>query len=349
MRVLVGIRGGVDSAYAARQLIDAGCEVEGAILVMHEHTDTDSAEAVAKSLQIKLHVIDARSLFDRIVKENFVSEYSKGRTPNPCIICNQEVKFKLLYEYAMSAGFDKIATGHYARIVVRQCQGQKRYSIARASDTRKDQSYMLYRLGQDILSSLIFPLSESTKQTVKREAADTGLVPEDRRESQEICFLPDGDYSAYVEDVLGKFPEGDFTDENGRVLGRHKGIVRYTVGQRKGLGISLGERAFVNKIDAENNRVVLSKFPSFTNKVNINNIMYSGMLPPDKEVIMSLLVKLRYLAPLISCEAHLYPDGRASLTLCECAKSVTSGQSAVLYYEDGSVAFGGIIDSSWLE
>jgi len=337
MRILVGISGGVDSALAAKRLMDLGHEVEGAILVMHEHTDVAAAEEAAASIGIKLHKIYIAGEFLE-VKRNFVDEYSKGRTPNPCIICNERVKFRRLYNYAMVMGFDAIATGHYARLVERD----GRYALAMAEDLKKDQTYMLYRLPQNILAKLVLPLSEGTKSEVRAEAESAGISAAKRSDSQEICFLPEGNHAGYIESVKGKCPEGDFVDPEGKVLGRHKGIIHYTVGQRKGLGIALGARAFVTAIDPETNRITLSTNLTGESKVSVSGIVYSGMAAPTEEIELPFEVKLRYGAKPVKTIARLYPDGRAELTLSS-PQVFAPGQSAVLY-RDGVVMLGGFID-----
>lgn len=336
MKILVGISGGVDSAYAAKKLLSDGHDVTGAILIMHEYTELDAAREVAASVGIQLHEIDCRDAFCQI-KENFVNEYISARTPNPCIICNERVKFKTLYDFAMEHGFDAIATGHYARIV----NTDGRYSLAMPEDRRKEQTYMLYRLPQNILAKLILPLAEGTKSEIRSYAAEAGISAADREDSQEICFLPGGGHTDYIESVAGKCPEGDFVDPDGRVLGRHRGIIHYTVGQRKGLGISLGERAFVTEINAEKNTVTLSPTVLGKSRVEITDVVYSGMQPPTCETETELEVKLRYTATPVGCTATLYPDGRATLLL-HTPQKFAPGQSAVLY-RDGVVMLGGFI------
>ena len=336
MKILVGISGGVDSAYAAKKLLLDGHRVEGAVLIMHEYTELDAARDAAVSVGIRLHEIDCRESFEAI-KSNFVSEYTVGRTPNPCIICNERVKFKTLYDFALEKGFDAIATGHYAKNTV--IDG--RYALAMPEDKRKEQTYMLYRLPQDILSRLILPLSEGTKSEIREVAREQGISAADRGDSQEICFLPNGNHTEYIESVAGRCPEGNFVDNEGKILGRHKGIIHYTVGQRKGLGISLGERAFVTDINPAENTVTLSPGMTGKNSLMICDMVYSGMAKPESETLCELEVKLRYTAPLVKTVARLYPDGRAELTLSEPQK-FAPGQSAVLY-KDGVVMCGGFI------
>jgi tRNA-specific 2-thiouridylase len=310
--------------------------------MMHEYTELDAAKKCAEELSLKLHTVDARESFDNLIKTNFADEYSKGRTPNPCILCNEKVKFRALLDYAISNGFDAIATGHYARIVKPEGEGRGRYAVAMAEDKKKDQSYMLYRLSEDILSKLILPLSEMTKEEVRELSSDAGLSVSERKDSQEICFLPDGNYADYVEGVKGIFPKGNFVDPDGRVLGEHKGIIRYTVGQRKGLGISLGERAFVTKIDPQKNEIVLSPSMEGEGQITLNNTVFSGLKEGPVGEGVRLLAKVRYTAPLAPCTVFFEGEGRLKVLFDYPVKSAP-GQSCVLYDGD-TVAFGGIIN-----
>ncbi len=334
--------GGLDSTVAALKLMDEGHCVEGAVLVMHEHTDVAAAESAAASIGINLHKIDASEKFEA-VKENFANEYSLARTPNPCIICNPLVKFAVLAEFARANGFDRIATGHYASVRTLYDADSLRYALVRSADSKKDQTYMLHRLPQDILSMLVLPLAECVKSDVRKMAENKGLAVASKKESQEICFIPDGDYAGYVESVKGTFPEGDFVDDEGNVLGRHKGIIRYTVGQRKGLGISAGQRIFVSSIDPVNNRVVLSLSGSLTDTVSVSNIVFSGMCEPSSSVERRVSAKLRYLAPPVMATALFDGMGGCTLHLDEPVKAVAPGQSAVLYDGDTVIA-GGLIN-----
>lgn len=341
MKILLGMSGGVDSTFAAYKLLSEGHTVEGAVLKMHEHTEVDSARSAAENIGVALHEIDCSGLFDSVVKSDFVNEYSIGRTPNPCIICNERVKFKVLYDYAIENGFDAIATGHYARVVKCLDGSEERYSVAVAGDAHKDQSYMLYRLSQEILSRLYLPLADMTKDEVRESARRGKMFASDRKDSQEICFLPDGNHAEYVESMVGKSMPGEFIDEDGNVLGRHNGIVRYTVGQRKGLGVSLGERMFVTRIDPDKNTVTLSPSVRGERTVYITGVAFSGVGRPSGERTLSVQVKLRYTAPLLSATAHISEDGRARLEFSEPVKAAP-GQSAVLY-SDGVVLCGGFI------
>ena len=276
MKILVGMSGGVDSAYAALKLKEEGHTVEGAVLLMHGYTELSAARQTADNLGIVLHVIDAQEKFKNTVIPNFISEYMAARTPNPCIVCNSDVKFRVLCDFAKENGFDMIATGHYSRIKKISTTHGVRYAVAEAQDLKKDQSYMLWRLPQDILSMTMFPLSETEKENTRIGAANASLSVADKAESQEICFIPDGDYAKYIEDRMGACPPGDFIDETGKVLGRHNGIIRYTVGQRKGLGIALGVRSFVSNIDPVNNTVTLTASLSERDELSVSDIVLSG-------------------------------------------------------------------------
>ncbi len=342
MRILLGLSGGVDSTYAALALKEAGHDVEAAVLMMHEHTSIDEAKESADSLGIKLHVIDVREEFEKVVKSNFVSEYTNARTPNPCVICNSEIKFLYLLKYALDNGFDRIATGHYAGIKkFSDAQGDY-YAVCRGADAKKDQTYMLWRLDQSILSSLIFPLKDFIKSDVREKTRDGGLVAAERPDSQEICFLPGGNYAEYIESVNGRSVCGNFVDESGKILGEHKGIIHYTIGQRRGLGISSTSRIFVTDIDPKTNTVTLSNNDSFANYVKVSGIVYSGMRRPDEKCERVLWVKLRYATPPALARV-VFSENEAEIFLDAPQRAVTPGQSAVMYDGDVLVA-GGFIE-----
>lgn len=341
MRILLGMSGGLDSSYAALKLKEEGHSVEGAVLIMHDYTETESARVAAKEVGIPLHEIDCRALFEKEVVSNFISEYTKGRTPNPCIVCNREVKFRALLDYARENGFDKIATGHYAKI--KRMGNVGKAVIMRSDDTKKDQSYMLWRLSRDVIDNLILPLSDCSKEEIRERAEELGLSSAKKRDSQEICFIPSGDYGGYIEERVGKSVEGDFVDTEGNVLGRHSGILHYTVGQRKGLGIALGARAFVTDIDPVTNRITLSFSADERTSFAVSDIIFSGIEKKIAGDVCTLAVKVRYQASPITAEVEFLEENRAKVTLSSPAKSVTAGQSAVFY--DGDVlAFGGFID-----
>ena len=335
MRILVGMSGGVDSSYVAMKLIAEGHCVEGALLIMHEYVDVTAAESAAEKIGIPLHVIDCREKFDKIVKSDFVNEYKNGRTPNPCIVCNPKIKFRALCDYAKEHGFDRIATGHYARLTELP---SGHHAIAVAEDKRKDQSYMLYRLPEDVLSMLMLPLGESRKSDIRSELSEAGLSELDRKDSQEICFIPEGSYAEYVEAEMGTPEKGEFVDKQGRVLGIHEGIARYTIGQRKGLGISLGTRAFIVDIDPVTNRITLDTEPILSDAFMVRDaVMVEGFSSGEYDV------KIRYAAEAVKGSVGWIDGTRAVVQLCRPVKSITPGQSAV-FYKDGIVVGGGVIE-----
>ncbi len=340
-KVLLGMSGGIDSTYAVLRLKELGCQVEGAVLKMFENTDIEAAQRAADALGVKLHIIDCTEDFSECVIGNFVSEYCAARTPNPCVVCNREVKFKKLCDYARENSFDNVSTGHYAHI--KQNAENGRYCISRGIDSRKDQSYVLWRLSQEELEMLFFPLAADVKTDVKNISKELELPSAESKESQEICFIPSNDHFSYIEELLGKkFPEGDFIDSKGNVLGKHKGVPKYTIGQRKGLGISLGRHAFVTHIDPDNNTVTLGDEEElFKTEFNISDLVFQKYVLKDGESAR-LSVKVRYAAKPVLCSATVHGNG-AHIVLDEPARAITPGQSAV-FYDGDDVVFGGFID-----
>lgn len=340
MKILVGLSGGLDSTYTAYKLIKEGHTVEGLVLVMHDYTDVEGAKKTAELLGIKLHTLDCRELFKKHVISNFISEYSLGHTPNPCTVCNRYVKISELCRFANENGFDKAATGHYARIIFDD--ETQRYCIAKGNDERKDQSYMLWYLTQEQLKTLYFPLCDITKEQIREEIKLTEFAYlADAKESQEICFIPDNDYASYIEKERGTFPEGDFIDSEGKVVGKHKGIIHYTIGQRKGLGISLGAPAYITKIDPENNTVTVEKQSDVKADTLRANSLNSQLLLADDGQEYTLDVKIRYAAKPMSANVKI-ENGIATVVFNEPVRAITPGQSAV-FYKDDKIAFGGTI------
>lgn len=340
MRLLVGISGGMDSAYVAYKLIEMGHTVEGLVLKMHEFTDLDGAQKAADLLGIRLHILDCTRLFSKYVVSNFVSEYSSGRTPNPCTVCNRYVKIAELCRYAKENGFDKAVTGHYASVAFDE--GSQRFYVKKGLDERKDQSYMLWHLTQEQLGILYLPLGDSVKENVREDIKSTPLsYLADAKESQEICFIPDNDYASYIEKQMGKFPEGSFVDAEGKVIGRHKGIIHYTVGQRKGLGISLGAPAYITKIDPLSNTVTVEKMSDVKGDSLIAVNLNGQLIDPKESESYRLNVKIRYAATPVSAEVRI-KDNKAYVTFDQPVRAVTPGQSAV-FYKDNGIAFGGTI------
>ena len=339
-RILVGMSGGVDSTYAAALLLKSGYSVEGAALRMNEYTDIAAAELSAKEIWIPLHVVECGEEFRRRVIENLADEYCAARTPNPCVVCNKYVKIELLTRFASENGFDRAATGHYAGVYY----DGERYFIGDADDLTKNQSYVLWALSQKQLSLLYTPLCGFSKTFVRSEAASLGFSAASKRESQEICFIPDKDYAGYIERLRGKFPEGDFVDEEGKVVGRHKGIIHYTVGQRKGLGLAMNGHVFVTDIDPATNRITVKReggefsIGAEVSGLNFQRLVYDR----SGELELECGVKIRYAAKPVPAKVKLAGD-RAEVRFESPARAVTPGQSAV-FYKDGDILFGGFID-----
>lgn len=349
-KVVIGLSGGVDSATAVLLLQEKGYDVTGLYFdIVPEdmpseknhaekngpHSGRMQAETAARQLGINFIYRNVADVFDKIVIGNFCSEYAGGRTPNPCIVCNPAIKFQTLLDAADEVGAYYVATGHYADTY--HDETTDTWYIKRAASEKKDQSYMLYRLGQEVISRLLLPLNHmEDKETVRAIAKERALKNADARDSQEICFI---DETEHYRDFLARrgitSPEGDFVDSEGNVLGEHQGILNYTIGQRKGLGIALGKPAFVTEIDAENNRVVLGDNADLfrTEVISTNNILYGAV---GDEIVTA---KVRYAAkPAEARLAHL-PDGRIKTTFVTPQRAVTPGQSIVFY--KGDLVIGG--------
>lgn len=339
-RVLVGMSGGVDSSVTVRILQEQGFAVQGAVIRFSPAHDgaVAAAKDAARSLGIDVHVIDAAETFDREVVTPFCQSYCEGRTPNPCILCNPAVKFRLLAEKADELDIPYLATGHYARIE-RCTDGVCR--LCTAESTARDQSYMLYRLGPDILDRLILPLGEFEKTDVRDIARDIELNCADTPDSMEICFIPDGDYSAFIR-ARGMTPkQGRFIGPDGEDLGAHLGVDRYTVGQRKGLGISAGRPLFVREIRPDGNIQLAESGGEFNQRITVGSIVTPDGLPmPDGEY----LVKIRSAAKPAPCVTRC-TDGILTVDFPEPVRAPAPGQSAV-FYRDGYVMGGGLILSA---
>ena len=336
MKILVGLSGGLDSTYAAYFLKKNGHDVTGAAVIMHEYTDLRAARESAEAVGIPFVKIDARDAFQSKVVTKFVSEYCSARTPNPCVECNPGVKFAALCEYAEKNGFDKVATGHYSKVLFED----GRYYIRRAG-SGKDQSYVLWKLTQKQLSMLYLPLSDMEKEVIRSEASKLGFRAAEAKDSQEICFIPDNDHAGFIERVTGKtFPKGNFVDPDGKPLGEHQGLIHYTVGQRKGLGIALGQPMFVKSLDPENNTVTL--VPSgeeYQNEADISELSFMKLAPGDR--VIDCEVRVRYSAKAVPCTVTVRGDS-AHAVFRSPVRSVTPGQSAV-FYDGNDILFGGVI------
>ena len=348
-KVIVGLSGGVDSAVAAYLLKVAGYDVIGVTLKNWESKtgepgrccEITEAQRIAAALDISYFVKNAFDSFREYVTEPFVREYACGRTPNPCVECNRYVKWDEMMQAAQHMGANYIATGHYAT-VTRLANG--RYTVKQADHAEKDQTYMLYRLTQEQLAHTIMPLGKLSKTEVRKIAKEVGIPVANKPDSQEICFVPEGNYADFVEEEAGEFPAGNFVDEDGNILGKHKGIIHYTVGQRKGLGIAMGHPVFVKKIDAQKNEVVLSEEGAlFSDTVVVNRLNFLGIEDIKEGEKIRARARIRYHH---SGEwATLTRSGAETVTITfdSPVRAASPGQSAVFYDEDNCLLGGGII------
>ena len=354
MKITVAMSGGVDSSAAAALLLREGHDCIGATMRLYTnadaglpegHTccsldDVEDARAVCRKLGIEHFVFNFSDAFRRGVIDRFVSEYTAGRTPNPCIECNRRLKFGELRRRSDELGRDAVATGHYARI--RHDAESGRWQLLRAADRAKDQSYVLYTMTQDELAHTLFPLGNMTKAEVRAVACEAGLANAKKHDSQDICFIPDGDCGAFIERYTGRTAEpGDFVGTDGRVLGRHRGIARYTVGQRRGLGLSFPQPMYVSAIDPVKNTVTLSPeeglYSQSVTAHGVNLVSVGSLTEP-----MRVTAKIRYSHRGGAATAVMTDDDTLSVRFDEPQRAVTPGQAVVLYGgEDGDAVIAG--------
>lgn len=290
-KILIALSGGVDSSVAAG-IINDKYECAGAMMKLYcsKEQDLKDAETICKRINIPFFLLDYEDRFKKTVITDFIETYENGGTPNPCVLCNRILKFGALLEKANELGYDGIATGHYARI--ENVNG--RYCIKKAADLSKDQSYVLYSLSQEQLSKILFPLGDMSKAEARSIADELQFETSHKKESMDICFVPDGDYSSFIENYTGKkFNEGFFKDKGGNILGTHKGIIRYTIGQRKGLGLALPQPMYVCEKNIDTNEVILcTNEELFKKEVYVKGFNWVSMVNPNEK--FSALAKIRY-------------------------------------------------------
>lgn len=348
-KAIIAMSGGVDSSVAAFLAKQQGFDIIGITLRLHNENNIEQeqscctsqdildAKAVCDKLGIEHRVVDFESDFKKYVIDRFVESYISGGTPNPCVDCNRFIKFSKLISMAREEGFDYVVTGHYARVAYDEATG--RYLLKKGLNEDKDQSYVLYSLTQDILSCLKLPLGELSKAQVREIAQQYGFINADKKDSQDICFVSDGRYSDFIIDYTKRsFPDGDFVDLNGNVLGTHKGIIRYTIGQRRGLNLSLPQSMYVCKKDVDTNTVTLC----------LDNELYSCELIADDVNLISikelkepikLEAKVRYKHTQAQATLYPYEEDKIKLVFDLPVRAITKGQAVVMY--DGDVVVGG--------
>ena len=350
--------GGVDSSVAAAILKKDGYDVIGVSMQLWDYSaqedaggategsccsmeDLDDARSVAVRLDIPFYVMNMEEAFTREVVEYFVSSYLKGETPNPCTKCNQELKFKTLLRKAKELDARFLATGHYARVIKPAREGAP-YRLLKGIDPNKDQSYFLFTMNQEELSSVLFPLGELTKDEVRKKARELGLVTAEKKESQEICFITDGNYADFVSSSTHIKNEGVITDEAGTVLGAHNGLFRYTIGQRKGMNITAGTGPhYVISMDRAQNRLIVGpKEKLLSNGLTANEVNWINVAPKDGE---KLTAAIRYRHQGVECEVYTKPPSRIEARFMTPESAVTPGQAVVFYSGDE------VVGGAWIE
>ena len=343
-KALIAMSGGVDSSVAAYLAQQAGFTCIGGTmqLLCQGNQDAEDARSVAQRMGMEFHIFQMTQQFRQQVMDKFVRCYEEGLTPNPCVDCNRHLKFGALLEAAKALGCQYVVTGHYCRI--EKDAGSGRYNLYKAKDESKDQSYFLYTLTQWQLAHILFPLGAFSKDEARIIAQEQGFVNARKKDSQDICFVPDGDYMQFIREYTGRvYPDGDFLDKNGKVVGRHHGAIGYTRGQRKGLGLAMGQPVYVCSKDMENNTVTVGSNESLFGTTLIAD---DWNFFPFETLTEPLRCKAKARSRMTEQPATVYPleNGRAKVVFDEPQRALTTGQAVVLYDGDAILGGGTIIE-----
>ena len=336
--VAVAMSGGVDSSLTAALLLERGFNVFGVTMLLDDDKNISDARKVCEHLGINHHVADFREIFRAKVENYFVAEYLKGRTPNPCVRCNREIKFGVLFDFTEKLGADFLSTGHYARILFED----GRFRLKKAVDVKKDQSYVLYNLTAAKLAKILLPLGEFSKTETRRLAEELRLPVAHKPDSQEICFVPDDDYKKFIasrEPSTQALKAGEIIDAGGKVLGHHQGVANYTIGQRKGLGIAATQPLYVTRLDVAKGQVIVDTNDKlFANELTAHDVhwIYKPTLPK------TLQAKIRYGSRVAACTVD-EAENILRVTFAEPQRAITPGQ-AIVFYDDDEVLGGAVID-----
>lgn len=342
-KTIIAMSGGVDSSVTAKLIKDAGFGCMGITMRLNNNGDkyaVEDAQKVADSLNIPFEVLDFTKEFEREVIKRFINAYEMGDTPNPCIDCNKYIKWDLLFKYMEKMGYDYVATGHYARII--KDEKTDLYTLKKGLDESKDQSYVLYNMTQYTLSHTLLPLGNFSKQEAREIAVKNGFENAEKKDSQDICFVEDGDYAKFIESYTKKtYPKGNFIYKDGRILGEHNGLIRYTIGQRKGLGLALPAPAYVCRKCIKDNTVILGDNQDlFTRKLVANEFNWISGTAPKTQI--KVTAKTRYKHREQPATAKVLEGGEVEVVFSEPQRAITTGQSVVLYDEDTVIGGGKI-------